>query len=280
MVSIVIPAHNEAAFLGRCLDAVLDDARPGEFEVIVAANGCADHTTDVARSRWGVRVVEIDRPGKAAALNRGDSLATRFPRIYLDADIPATTHAIRSLCAELERPGGPLVAVPSRRLDLTDRPVAVRAYCAVQQRLPTFEDRLFGRGLIALSEEGRSRFDHFPETIDDTLFLDRIFSADERVRLRDVTTTEATPLGTPDLLAGLVRVRRATTASTRDDAELGIGLQADERMSWLHDVVARQPSLAPAAAVYVGITAWVALVARLPAAKPRDTGETARAAMA
>ncbi len=51
-------------------------------------------------------------------------------------------------------------------------------------------------------------------------------------------------------------------------------------MSWFHDVVAGQPSLAPAAAVYVGITAWVALVARLPAAKPRSTHETARAAIA
>ena len=280
MVSIVIPAHNEAAFLGGCLDAVLEDARPGEFEVIVAANGCIDHTTDVARARWGVTLVDIEQPGKAAALNRADAVATRFPRIYLDADIPATTHAIRSLCAALARPGGPLVAVPSRRLDLTDRPATVRAYCTVQQRLPAFEDRLFGRGLIALSEEGRSRFDAFPETIDDTLFLDGLFSADEGVRLRDITTTEATPLGTPDLLASLVRARRVNAALRRDGGGTGVESPTDDRMSRFHDLLAGQPSLAPAVAVYVGITAWAALVARLHPSKSWTRHESARAAMA
>src|SRR5262245_50140774 len=34
-VSVVIPAHDEEAVLGRCLDALLGGAAPGELDVVV-----------------------------------------------------------------------------------------------------------------------------------------------------------------------------------------------------------------------------------------------------
>jgi cellulose synthase/poly-beta-1,6-N-acetylglucosamine synthase-like glycosyltransferase len=39
MSSVVIPAHNEAAVIGRCLSSILMDAEPGEFEVVVVCKG-------------------------------------------------------------------------------------------------------------------------------------------------------------------------------------------------------------------------------------------------
>ena len=81
--SIVIAAHNEERAIGACLDAVLLDARPGEFQVIVAANGCTDRTAAVAASRPGVEVLDLPAPGKCAALNAADAIAVGFPRIYL-----------------------------------------------------------------------------------------------------------------------------------------------------------------------------------------------------
>ena len=51
MTSVVIAAHNEEALLGRCLDALLSDAEPGEFEVVVVPNGCTDSTARVAAER-------------------------------------------------------------------------------------------------------------------------------------------------------------------------------------------------------------------------------------
>ncbi|HEY0870078.1 MAG TPA: glycosyltransferase, partial [Acidothermaceae bacterium] len=48
-VKIVIPAHDEAAVVDRCLSAVLASARPGEFDVVVISNGSTDDT--VARAR-------------------------------------------------------------------------------------------------------------------------------------------------------------------------------------------------------------------------------------
>ena len=263
MTTVVIAAHNEAAVLGATLDAVLADALPGELEVIVSANGCTDATADIARSHPGVRVVESPLPGKTGALNRAELLATSFPRIYLDADIPASTQTIRALRDALEGPGAPLVAFPSRHLDLAGRPLPVRAYFTIQRRLPVFDEALFGRGMIAISEKGRWRFAAFPEIVADDLFLDSLFDRTERVRVAGVSTTVATPLRTRDLVRRLVRVRRGNAAlRARHNATYGPGVRRADRTSWLRDVVLRRPWLAPAATVYVAITLYAAVQAR------------------
>src|SRR5580704_6736168 len=97
MTSIVIAAHNEAAVIGRCLDAVLADAAPGEFDVTVVANGCTDDTAQVAAARSRVRVVDLPSAGKVPALNAGDAVAVGYPRIYLDADIVIPAIGVRAL---------------------------------------------------------------------------------------------------------------------------------------------------------------------------------------
>jgi glycosyltransferase involved in cell wall biosynthesis len=262
MTTVVIAAHNEAAVIGRCLDSLLRDAHPGELEVIVSANGCTDATARVARARAGVTVVESPLPGKTAALNRAEAVAGSWPRVYLDADIPATAHTIRVLRDALAD-GRHLVATPSRHLDVTGRPLAVRAYFAIQRHLPVFEEGLFGRGLIAVSEEGRSRFEVFPDVVADDLFLDSLFSRDERVRLAEVSTTVATPLRTRDLVNRLVRVRRGNSSLRAGTATPeGAVVRGSDPTAWLRLVVVRRPWLAPAALVYVAITAYAGLLAR------------------
>src|SRR5688500_7976815 len=130
MTSVIIAAYNEAAVIGRNLDRLLAGTAPGELEVVVVANGCVDETVAVARAR-DVRVLDLPAPGKAAALNAGDEVATSTPRIYLDADIATTAATVRALASVLTqpRPDGapaPLAAVPDRRLVLIGRPLAVR----------------------------------------------------------------------------------------------------------------------------------------------------------
>ena len=105
MTSIVIAAHNEAAVLGRCLDAVLTGAAPGEFDVTVVANGCTDATAEVATARPGVRVLDLPAAGKVGALNAGDAVAVGYPRIYLDADIVIPATGIRVLRDALDSAG-------------------------------------------------------------------------------------------------------------------------------------------------------------------------------
>lgn len=263
MTTIVIAAHNESAVIGTTLDALLADARPGEFDIIVSANGCTDDTAAVARAHPGVRVIESPVPGKAAALNRADHLVISFPVIYLDADIPASTATIRALTAALEGPGAALVATPSRVLEMSGRPVPVRAYYSIQRRLPVFDEGLFGRGLIALSDRGRGRFATFPEVVADDLFLDSLFTPEERIRVHTVHTTVATPMHTGDLIRRLVRVRRGNAALRAVRPPIGaVRVRSADRLSWLRDVVLPRPWLAPAATIYVAITCVAAALAR------------------
>jgi glycosyltransferase involved in cell wall biosynthesis len=84
-VSIVVPAHNEAANIGRLLTGLLEqETRVARIvEVVVVASGCTDDTAEVSREfgrgRPGVHVhVQERREGKVAAINA--YLKLRDPR--------------------------------------------------------------------------------------------------------------------------------------------------------------------------------------------------------
>jgi glycosyltransferase involved in cell wall biosynthesis len=262
VASVVIPAHNEASVIGACLDALLEDAHPGEFDVTVVPNGCSDGTADVARGRTGVRVMEITTAGKPGALNVGDAAAVGFPRIYLDADVVVPTDLARTLCNVLDGPEAPLAAFPARVLDLSGSPLPVRCYFAINSRLPVFREGLFGRGVIAVSKRGRARFDTFPDLQADDLFLDSLFDLDEKCEVSSVHATVAVPRSTRDLVNRMVRVRRGNAVMRQQRA----GVRESARWSWLHDVVLPRPWLAPAAVVYIALT----LVAAAKANRSRD----------
>ena len=52
MLSVILPASNEEAWIGGCLEALFA-SEPIEAEVIVVANGCHDRTAEVARGFAG-----------------------------------------------------------------------------------------------------------------------------------------------------------------------------------------------------------------------------------
>lgn len=261
MVSVIVAAYNEEAVLGATLDAVLDDA-PGA-EVIVVANGCTDRTADVARARAGVHVIELEHGSKPAALNAGDRAARSFPRIYLDADIRLPRGAVGALCTVLEQPGI-VAAVPDRRLDLADRPWLVRAHSRIHERLPLFRDALFGRGVVALSEAGRARFDAFPDVVADDLFLDGLYAPQEKAHLSEVTVTVPTSRSAQELLHRLVRVRRGSAALRAAGASGQVAgtVRPAQRVAWLRDVVAHDPRLLPSGLAYAALNVGAAVRAR------------------
>jgi len=88
-VSIVVPAHNEAANIHRLLTALLDqETRVARVvEIVVIASGCTDDTAEVARrvgrGKPGVHVhVQERREGKVAAINA--YLKLRDPRAHIN----------------------------------------------------------------------------------------------------------------------------------------------------------------------------------------------------
>jgi hypothetical protein len=91
-ISLVIPAHNEAAYLPRLLDSVAAaQARyrggggAGSIEVIVADNASTDRTASVAAAR-GCRVVPVAKRTIGAARNGGARAARGEILAFVDAD--------------------------------------------------------------------------------------------------------------------------------------------------------------------------------------------------
>ncbi|GAB2813647.1 glycosyltransferase [Actinocorallia aurea] len=145
--------------IGAGLRRLLAGTRPGEVEVIVVANACADGTAEAARAH-GVRVIETDVPGKGHALHLGDAACTVFPRLYLDADVELT--GLAALLAEIARPGV-LACAPVPRWDLTGCGPVVRRVHRVHDRLIAPARVLAGAGAYLLGEEGHRRVFPLPD---------------------------------------------------------------------------------------------------------------------
>ncbi|MET7403288.1 glycosyltransferase [Dactylosporangium sp. NPDC005572] len=258
VAGVVIPAHNEATVIGRCLDALRDGASDDALDITVVANGCTDATAWIARARPGVRVLELPKASKSAALNAGDAVSAAFPRIYLDADIVLEPAAARALAAALTGPGAPLAVVPRRDLDVAGRSPLVRAFYAIDRHLPAYRSGLFGRGVVAVSAAGRARFERFPDVLADDLFLDGQFHAAEKAVVEAVGARVATPRHSRELLRCLTRIRAANAQLRAADPTI----RRAARLAWLRDVVLHRPWLAPASVVYVTFAVRAALAAR------------------
>ncbi len=256
MTSIIVPAHNEGGRIGANLTLLTDGLATDEFEIIVVANGCTDATAKIARSIPGVLVIELPEAEKVAALRAGDAMATRLTRIYLDADMPLSAAEARALAEAVSQPGVHS-ATGRRRVVTRGSSLPVRAYYAINRRLPVFRDGLFGRGVIALSAVGRSRFDTFPEAVADDLFLDSLFEPQEKRHLPEVVTTFTAPRDTAQLVHRLARMR----AGYRLMRQMAITRPASNS-SWLRHVVLPRPWLWPAGVCYAVVTIRAEMISR------------------
>ncbi|GLZ28884.1 hypothetical protein Lesp02_10740 [Lentzea sp. NBRC 105346] len=182
IASVVVPAHNEEAVLGRCLASLRD---PG-LDVVVIANACTDGTAAIAREA-GVRVIETPTPGKAHAIRLGDESCTTFPRIYMDADVEVSASSVRALAAALARPGI-LAAAPVPSWELSGVGWAARRVHRVHDALLAPTRALAGVGVYALTAEGHARVFPLPDVISDDGWVHRAFTAEERVVVREATS--------------------------------------------------------------------------------------------
>lgn len=181
-LSVVIPAHNEASVIAEAIDAIITGVPEGQIELIVVANGCTDATAATARaSSSQVHVIDLAEGSKIAALNAGDAAATVFPIAYVDADVVVSGSVLLDLVRELKRNSTLLAAAPEMRVDTSESSWAVRQYYRIWALTSYRQSGMIGSGIYVLTREGRARFEEFPEVIADDLFVQRLFSAEERL---------------------------------------------------------------------------------------------------
>lgn len=263
-VSVIVPAHNEGAQIGRLLELLTAGEDGRDVEVVVACNACTDDTADVTRTFTGVRVVEIPEASKRRALEAGDAVATHPVRAYLDADIALTRADLLALVDALD--DRTLVVAPERRLSLERSARSVRWYYDVWQRLPQVREGVFGRGTIVMSPEGHKRVRELPFVMSDDLAISEAFSPSERQVIPHTVSTIEAPRTMRDLIRRRVRVATGNTQLEH----LGMRSEAARTSP---TALLRIASQSPALTLKVALFSAVAVAARLAARRRVRAGD-------
>jgi len=184
--TVIIPAHNEASVIERCLKTLLDGTPgPDVMQVIVAANGCSDDTAEIARKAAPTAtVIELGKGSKTAAMNAANAIAEHFPRIYLDADVQCRYASLEALAQALSEPGQ-LAASPALRCDLSRSNALTRAYYRVWLTQPYVTRNMVGSGCFGLSKAGYEAIGDFPPITGDDIWVYSRFREEER---RNIST--------------------------------------------------------------------------------------------
>ncbi|MBQ3922473.1 MAG: glycosyltransferase family 2 protein [Spirochaetales bacterium] len=102
LFSVIVPAHNEEQYIGKCLQAIRtaeEQTESGSVQIIVVANRCTDKTAEIA-AQYGAEVIENQDKCIASIRNAGAKAATGEILVTVDADTciaPETFTEIRTL---------------------------------------------------------------------------------------------------------------------------------------------------------------------------------------
>lgn len=95
MISFIVPAHNEEAWVGRCVVAIRNGAESQPYEIIVVDDASSDATASIARQQ-GAQVIRVEYRQIAATRNAGARQALGDILFFVDADTLTNAPAIQS----------------------------------------------------------------------------------------------------------------------------------------------------------------------------------------
>ena len=97
MISFIVPAHNEEAWVGRCVSAIRGGLKSlaEPHEIIVVDDASSDATGSIARQQ-GAQVIRVEHRQIAATRNAGARQACGDILFFVDADTLVNASAIQS----------------------------------------------------------------------------------------------------------------------------------------------------------------------------------------
>jgi cellulose synthase/poly-beta-1,6-N-acetylglucosamine synthase-like glycosyltransferase len=101
-MSLVVPVFNEEAVVQQKIaNSLALDYPAGLFDLLMVSDGSTDGTNEIVRAQAGdrVRLLELPRSGKAAALNAGARAARAEVLVLTDANVDLAPDALRRLAA-------------------------------------------------------------------------------------------------------------------------------------------------------------------------------------
>ncbi|ODT81053.1 MAG: glycosyl transferase family 2 [Pelagibacterium sp. SCN 64-44] len=105
-LAFVIPAYNEEALIGKCLESVLAEIKRAgsDAQVIVVNNASTDRTGEIARSFAGVTVVDEPKKGLVNARDAGFAASEGFDLVAnIDSDTLVPEGWLDTVYAEFAR---------------------------------------------------------------------------------------------------------------------------------------------------------------------------------
>ncbi|GHA11564.1 hypothetical protein GCM10007989_02350 [Devosia pacifica] len=106
-LAFVIPAYNEEALVGKCLESVLAEiqrsGRGDDVEVVVVNNASTDRTGEIARSFSGIQVVDEHKKGLVHARHAGLEASTAELVANIDSDTIVPEGWLDTVFDEFER---------------------------------------------------------------------------------------------------------------------------------------------------------------------------------
>ncbi len=101
-ISVVIPVHNAALYLERCLEAVAN-SQFTNFEVIVVDDGSTDSTLEIAKRFDVIPLSTNGAWGPASARNLGARHARGKILLFVDADVVVPSSALKIVAEAFQR---------------------------------------------------------------------------------------------------------------------------------------------------------------------------------
>ncbi|HEY2431610.1 MAG TPA: glycosyltransferase [Vicinamibacterales bacterium] len=109
-ISVVVPFHNEQAYITRCVEALLSQDYPRDrYEIVLVDSNSTDRSADIVRQYSDVRLLSESTPGSYAARNRGVAASGGATIAFTDSDCAPDRTWLSTIHEELSVPGTQVV---------------------------------------------------------------------------------------------------------------------------------------------------------------------------